>query len=124
MKQQFDLFGTGEAREPEVKAQSPSTRDVRGIGDEIDMIRRLEETGRYRVLRKLQPRTIAGPRHGFIEPDIGVELLCQFGIGIMTEAFALRPIDHADKAFQSLGGERLGYFGLVGEIEEEAGLSQ
>ena len=66
MKQQFDLFGTGEAREPEAKAQSPSTHDVRGIADEIEMVRRLEETGRFRVLRKLEPRAIAdAPRPGF-----------------------------------------------------------
>ena len=66
MKQQFDLFGTGEVREPEGKSQSPCKHDVRGIADEIEMVRRLEETGRYRVLRKLQPRAIAGaPRSGF-----------------------------------------------------------
>ncbi|WLS05403.1 3'-5' exonuclease [Shinella oryzae] len=66
MKQQFDLFGTGEAREPEVKAQSPSTHDVRGVADELEMVRCLEETGRYRVLRKLEARAIANaPRHGF-----------------------------------------------------------
>lgn len=66
MKQQFDLFGTGEVREPEVKAQSPSPHDVRGISDEIEMVRRLEDTGRYRVLRKLESRAIAdAPRPGF-----------------------------------------------------------
>jgi len=66
MKQQFDLFGTGEVREPEVKAQSPSAHDVRGIADEIEMVRRLEDTGRYRVLRKLESRAIAdAPRPGF-----------------------------------------------------------
>jgi DNA polymerase-3 subunit epsilon len=66
MKQQFDLFGTGEAREPGVKAQAPSTHDVRGVADEIEMVRRLEETGRYRVLRKLEARTIAdAPRSDF-----------------------------------------------------------
>ncbi len=66
MKQQFDLFGTGEAREPEVKAQAPSTHDVRGLADEIEMVRRLEETGRYRVLRKLEARAITDvPRPGF-----------------------------------------------------------
>lgn len=66
MKQQFDLFGTGEVREPEVSSQSPSKHDVRGITDEIEMVRRLEETGRYRVLRKLEPRAIVdAPRPGF-----------------------------------------------------------
>jgi DNA polymerase-3 subunit epsilon len=66
MKQQFDLFGAGEAREPEPKVQSPSAHDVRGIADEIEMVRRLEETGRYRVLRKLEARAIAdAPRPGF-----------------------------------------------------------
>ncbi len=66
MKQQFDLFGTGEVREPEAKAQSPCTHDVRGLADEIEMVRRLEETGRYRVLRKLEARAIADePRPGF-----------------------------------------------------------
>jgi DNA polymerase-3 subunit epsilon len=66
MKQQFDLFGTAEAREPGVKAQAPSTHDVRGVADEIEMVRRLEETGLYRVLRKLEARTIAdAPRSDF-----------------------------------------------------------
>ena len=64
MKRQFDLFGTGEAREPEVKAVP---RDgVQGAQDEIDMVRQLEETGRYRVLQKLVARTIADAlRPGF-----------------------------------------------------------
>ncbi|WP_421577956.1 3'-5' exonuclease [Shinella sp. M31] len=66
MKQQFDLFGTGEVREPEVKAQSPYTHDVRGLADEVEMVRRLEETGRFRILRKLEPRLITdAPRPGF-----------------------------------------------------------
>lgn len=66
MKQQFDLFGTGEAAESEVKSRSPSKHDVRGITDEIEMVRRLEETGRYRVLGKLEHRAIADvPRPGF-----------------------------------------------------------
>ncbi|WP_256380892.1 exonuclease domain-containing protein, partial [Shinella sp. GWS1] len=39
---------------------------MQGAQDEIDMVRRLEETGRYRVLRKLEARTIAdAPRPGF-----------------------------------------------------------
>ncbi|MCJ8056979.1 3'-5' exonuclease [Shinella curvata] len=39
---------------------------MRGIGDEIEMVRWLEETGRYRVLRKLKARAIANaPRPGF-----------------------------------------------------------
>ncbi|WP_430441075.1 3'-5' exonuclease [Shinella sp.] len=66
MKQQFDLFGTEEVREPEAKVHAPSTHDARGIVDEIEMVRRLEDTGRYRVLRKLEPRAIADlPRPGF-----------------------------------------------------------
>lgn len=66
MKQQFDLFGTGEAREPEVEARSAAKNDVQGVDDEIEMVRRLEETGRYRVLRRVQPRAIVdAPRPGF-----------------------------------------------------------
>lgn len=66
MKQQFDLFGEGEVREPEMKAQAPSTHDMRDLADEIEMVRCLEETGRYRVLRKLEPRAAAdAPRPGF-----------------------------------------------------------
>lgn len=76
MKQQFDLFGTGEAREPEAKAQSPSTHDVRGIADEIEMVRRLEETGRYRVLRKLEPRAIADLPHQFLPERTRYVLSC------------------------------------------------
>jgi len=66
MKQQFDLFGTGEVREPEAKAQSVPRDGVQGVQDKIDMVHRLEETGRYRVLRKLEPRATAdAPRPGF-----------------------------------------------------------
>ena len=66
MKEQFDLFGTGEAREPEAKARSVHGDGPQGAQDEFEMVRRLEETGRYRVLRKLQPRAIADtPRSGF-----------------------------------------------------------
>ena len=39
---------------------------MRGFLDESEMVRRLEETGRYRILRKLQPRAVAdAPRPGF-----------------------------------------------------------
>lgn len=49
-----------------MKARSPSKRDGRGIEEEIEMVRRLEGTGRYRILRKLQPRSIAdAPRSSF-----------------------------------------------------------
>ena len=66
MKQQFDLFGTEETRDPVTEASPSAKDDARNGPDEIEMVRQLEETGRYRVLRKLEPRAaVATPRPGF-----------------------------------------------------------
>ncbi len=66
MRQQFDLFGTGDTKEAVAEARPPAKHVARTVQDEIDMVRQLEETGRYRILRKLQPRAVVEvPRPGF-----------------------------------------------------------
>ena len=66
MKQQFDLFGARDAAESVAPAPSPARSGVRGAQDETRMVRQLEDTGRYRVLRKLQPRPVVeAPRPAF-----------------------------------------------------------
>jgi len=62
MKQQFDLFGARDAAETVAPAPSLARRGVRGAQDETRMVRQLEDTGRYRVLRKLQPRPVVEVR--------------------------------------------------------------
>lgn len=59
---QFDLFGT-EAKEPVILqpvATAPRARiaAVPTVGDEEELARQLESTGRFRVLRKLVPRPV------------------------------------------------------------------
>lgn len=73
MDSQLDMFGITPASLP----ASPKSRPVRLKAQELkplhelDMVRQLEETGRYRILRKLIPREVcANPRSGF--PRIGV----------------------------------------------------
>ncbi|ESQ79397.1 hypothetical protein AEYBE204_10330 [Asticcacaulis sp. YBE204] len=56
---------------PTRKTRPAPRADAPKVLDEEDMARRLEESGRYRVLRKLAPRPVAvEPRPGF--PFIGV----------------------------------------------------
>lgn len=66
MTQQFDLFiasGTAPSKvtgSPAMKRHSPTALS------EEDMVRHLQETGRYRILRKLEPRSVtAFERPGF-----------------------------------------------------------
>jgi DNA polymerase III subunit epsilon len=71
MGQQFDLFRAEPRQElPKKKPTSPSSR-LSVVGDEEAWVRRLEETGCYRVLRKLIPRPII-PRALSPYPHIGV----------------------------------------------------
>lgn len=53
---QFDLFGGGEAPSP--GAERPASRAPGRPMSHEDMARALIETGRYRILRKLEPRRI------------------------------------------------------------------
>lgn len=55
--QQFDLFG---GSEPGKRAASRPADRLRpaGMPDEEEMARRLEESGRYRILRRLEPRRL------------------------------------------------------------------
>lgn len=60
---QFDMFGD-ETRAP-VRRTRPLTDRPSEVG-EVEMVRRLEATGRYRVLQKLEPRPLAAmPKPGF-----------------------------------------------------------
>lgn len=60
---QFDMFGD-EARASAGRARPLA--DSPSEAGEAEMVRRLEATGRYRVLRKLEPRPIAAmPKPGF-----------------------------------------------------------
>ncbi len=84
MKQQFDLFGTGETKEAVAEAPPPAKHVTRSVQDEIEMVRQLEETGRYRILRKLQPRAVVEvPRAEF--PLRGVIVDTETTVLIATE---------------------------------------
>lgn len=58
MKQQFDLFGARETAESAAQVPPSARSGPPGAQDETKMVRHLEETGRYRILRKLQPRAV------------------------------------------------------------------
>jgi DNA polymerase-3 subunit epsilon len=66
MTRQFDLFVSPEAAPVKV-AGSPAMKRHSPAGlSEDDMVRHLQETGRYRILKKLEPRSItAAARPGF-----------------------------------------------------------
>jgi DNA polymerase-3 subunit epsilon len=72
MKSQFDMFEAAAAALPASSRPRPPVRRISSgpISDE-DMARHLEETGQYRILRRLTPRpVVAEPRPGF--PRIGI----------------------------------------------------
>lgn len=65
MTQQFDLFDADGAA-PAKGAGSSTKRHSPAALSEDDMVRQLHETGRYRILRKLEPRlVITAARPGF-----------------------------------------------------------
>ena len=71
MTQQLDMFGQGIApREPERKTR-PVLRQFHSTDTEDDWVRKLEDTGRYRILRKLTPRPIVD-RASSLLPRLGV----------------------------------------------------
>ncbi|MEI2302445.1 3'-5' exonuclease [Ensifer sp. MJa1] len=65
MTQQFDLFVAGDAANQKAVV-SPAKRHPPAALGEKDMVRLLRETGRYRILKKLEPLSVAtSPRRGF-----------------------------------------------------------
>ena len=71
MSQQLDMFGQGGGpREPERRAR-PVPRQLHSTDTEDDWVRKLEDTGRYRILRKLTPRPIVD-RAASLLPRLGV----------------------------------------------------
>jgi DNA polymerase-3 subunit epsilon len=70
MSQQLDMFGLGTGlREPEHRAKP--ARQLNTVEREEDWVRNLEDTGRYRILRKLMPRSIVD-RASSLLPRVGV----------------------------------------------------
>lgn len=66
MTQQFDLFVANEAVPAKVTGSSALKRNPPKVLSEADMVRHLQETGRYRILKKLEPRTASlAARSGF-----------------------------------------------------------
>jgi DNA polymerase-3 subunit epsilon len=66
MIQQFDLFASPEAAPAKVNGSSAMKRHSPAALSEDDMVRHLQETGRYRILKKLEPRAVvASARPGF-----------------------------------------------------------
>jgi hypothetical protein len=60
MALQFDMFSddereTGRKRGPSLPSIRQPSREL----TEADMVRQLQDTGRYRILRKLEPRAVA-----------------------------------------------------------------
>ena len=70
MKSQLDLFDAA-ASAPPAGPRPTGKRPVSRLPSDDDMARHLEDTGQYRILRRLNPRpVVAEPRPGF--PRIGV----------------------------------------------------
>ncbi|MBZ9791000.1 3'-5' exonuclease [Rhizobium sp. 3T7] len=66
MTQQFDLFVSPEAAPVKVTGSPAMKRHSQAALSEDEMVRHLQETGRYRILKKLEPRPVpASARPGF-----------------------------------------------------------
>lgn len=66
MTQQFDLFVSPQAAPVKVTGSPAMKRHSPVALSEDDMVRHLQETGRYRILKKLEPRPVqASARPGF-----------------------------------------------------------
>ena len=64
MAQQFDLFVVNGAAPAKADGSSATKRHSSTALSEDDMVRQLQiETGRYRILKKLEPRSIASRPH-------------------------------------------------------------
>ncbi|WP_027998840.1 3'-5' exonuclease [Sinorhizobium arboris] len=59
MVQQFDLFVSNETTSAKSIGSSATKRQPYAALSEVDMVRQLQATGRYRVLKKLEPRSAA-----------------------------------------------------------------
>jgi len=71
MRSQLDLFDAAASAPPAAKLKAPAKKVVSRLPSDEDMARHLEETGQFRILRRLNPRAVvAEPRPGF--PRIGV----------------------------------------------------
>lgn len=65
MLQQFDLFVASDAANQKMIGSPTAQQQPSALGEE-DMVRVLRETGRYRILKKLEPRSVTtSPRPGF-----------------------------------------------------------
>ena len=59
MSQQLDMFAPGgERRDPQLRSKSAQRHQPDVVETEGDWVRKLEDTGRYRILRKLMPRPV------------------------------------------------------------------
>lgn len=66
MTQQFDLFVATDTVPAKVTGSSALKRHSPSRLSEEDMVRQLQETGRYRILKKLEPRSVStAARSGF-----------------------------------------------------------
>ena len=66
MTQQFDLFVSPKTAPAKVTGSPAMKRHSPAALSEDDMVRHLQETGRYRILKKLEPRSVtASTRPGF-----------------------------------------------------------
>ncbi|AVA24388.1 3'-5' exonuclease [Rhizobium sp. NXC24] len=59
MTQQFDLFVSNETPSAKATASLPAKRRSSAALSEDDMVQQLQATGRYRILKKLEPRAVA-----------------------------------------------------------------
>jgi DNA polymerase-3 subunit epsilon len=58
MVQQFDLFVSNEMASAKATGSSATKRQSSTSLGEDEMVRQLQATGRYRILKKLEPRSV------------------------------------------------------------------
>jgi DNA polymerase III subunit epsilon len=92
MTSQFDLFAPPSGpQDPTRKRQPAAARPSQLTDDEDSWVRKLEETGRYRLLRKLDPRSVV---------DRSESSFARLGVLVDTETTGL---DHARDEVIELG---------------------
>ncbi len=74
MRHQFDLFALPSADGPEQADQRPARARVRAVPqpDEAEMVQRLKESGRCRILRRLDPAPVVPDADRVAFPRLGV----------------------------------------------------